>query len=785
MASGPEVNQGEERPLLDRLAALERRVESLERQQPLIRPGEVQTTVSQHRPALAGDQPCEPACPDGPAAQGAGGGGAPQVSRAAHPGAFGRLLHASVQPEHIGSEPPGAHSDRVDAHGVPELGERQEQSFAERDSSSLDLEQLVGGRWYAVLGALAVTVGVVLFVKLAYDHGWLRVAPVWRCLGGAGFGLALIVTAGWLRRRFGTWAAFGACSAGLGAVYVSTYLAYRLYMLLAAPETFVLLGIVAVAGLLISVRARLQAVGVVSVLGGYLAPFLLSRAPSVPMALPAYLLMLHLVGMSLVAWRGGAFSVLRQVVTWGTLALGLVWVFGEGASVVWGAQSFLAGVWLITHGELTWSSVRASEQPAPNTLRRAGVAMLASIATTGWWAGLGVFLADRTGTLPLWLLPLAACAATLMLGMFLSGSGLILDRGARSVREAVGQSLSALAGAMFALAIALGLQGPGEVIAWLVLGAAAAIIGWRMRAVAVRVYACVLLAIGTGRLVLYDGWTGMATGGFALGGAVFTVWTAMMTLSGIAWLTTVATRRSGRPPRNLVDTGLTVAALLPVFAGVLHANTDAQSIAWMWLALAALAVALRGTVRMPLDNAGQLVALLPCIAWVAAVAWAGFGNGRGTPYCASISLQGLAIGGVCVAMGLLAWARDVGGRRSLCLVAVTAGLVLLFAASSIGVAAVAIAATDDLTVRRAAMSLWWGVAASGALVFGFVRSRAAVRHAGLALLGAAAIKVVTFDLAEVSPSWRIASFLVLGLMMLGVAVAYARAQARLKKPRIF
>ena len=113
--------------------------------------------------------------------------------------------------------------------------------------------------------------------------------------------------------------------------------------------------------------------------------------------------------------------------------------------------------------------------------------------------------------------------------------------------------------------------------------------------------------------------------------------------------------------------------------------------------------------------------------------------------------------------------------------ALVAGSVVAFCASSMGVAAIAIDLTDDLLARRAAMSLWWGVLAVGLLIVGFKRSRKAVRHAGLALLSLAALKVVTFDLVEVSPAWRVASFLVLGLLMLGVAVGYGRMSARERK----
>ena len=59
-----------------------------------------------------------------------------------------------------------------------------------------------------------------------------------------------------------------------------------------------------------------------------------------------------------------------------------------------------------------------------------------------------------------------------------------------------------------------------------------------------------------------------------------------------------------------------------------------------------------------------------------------------------------------------------------------------------------------------------------ALVLGAPRLRVG---AGLGLLGVATVKAVVVDLADVPPIWRVASVLCLGLLMLGVAVVYAKA----------
>lgn len=106
--------------------------------------------------------------------------------------------------------------------------------------------------------------------------------------------------------------------------------------------------------------------------------------------------------------------------------------------------------------------------------------------------------------------------------------------------------------------------------------------------------------------------------------------------------------------------------------------------------------------------------------------------------------------------------------------------ILVFAATSLESARVArIAFPGDQTAQGAAVSIWWGVFAAVLLVLGFARRVPAVRHVGLGMLGVATAKAVIVDLNEVSPEWRVVSFLGLGLMMLAVAVAYARVSRRL------
>jgi Predicted membrane protein (DUF2339) len=77
--------------------------------------------------------------------------------------------------------------------------------------------------------------------------------------------------------------------------------------------------------------------------------------------------------------------------------------------------------------------------------------------------------------------------------------------------------------------------------------------------------------------------------------------------------------------------------------------------------------------------------------------------------------------------------------------------------------------------KQAGLSVLWTMYAAAALAWGFLRSRAPVRYGALALLGVTVLKVFYIDLSAVRTAYRMLSFLVLGLVLLGVSLLYQKA----------
>ncbi|MCZ6836923.1 MAG: DUF2339 domain-containing protein [Planctomycetota bacterium] len=81
---------------------------------------------------------------------------------------------------------------------------------------------------------------------------------------------------------------------------------------------------------------------------------------------------------------------------------------------------------------------------------------------------------------------------------------------------------------------------------------------------------------------------------------------------------------------------------------------------------------------------------------------------------------------------------------------------------------------DDITIRLASFSVYWGLYGVALVAYGFIRSLSIARYAGLALLAITASKVLFIDMAEAKNIWRVVSFGACGLLFIGTSIAYSK-----------
>jgi hypothetical protein len=77
------------------------------------------------------------------------------------------------------------------------------------------------------------------------------------------------------------------------------------------------------------------------------------------------------------------------------------------------------------------------------------------------------------------------------------------------------------------------------------------------------------------------------------------------------------------------------------------------------------------------------------------------------------------------------------------------------------------------------LTIVWSVYATGMLAVGFWRRWRALRFAALALFAVTALKLAFVDLARLDRLYRIVSFFVMGLLMIGASYLYHKAEKRL------
>jgi uncharacterized membrane protein len=460
-----------------------------------------------------------------------------------------------------------------------------------KPAPAINMERLIGGRWYAWIGALAVVIGVGLFVKLAYDQHWLVVPPSWRCAGGAAFGLLLITVGELVRRKINAAAAAGLLAAGVGSIYASVFAAYRLYDLLTPPTALILLAAAATLGILIGARARLVSVSIVSLIGGYLAPFLMDTPNGNPAVLPLFLLMLLAVGLVLSAQLRGLFTILRTLTWWATIIIGGSWVLQTGVHHFELAVMFLGLAWAAIHAELavlarTDRLIADPETPPQRRGRwKTWRPLTSSFSTTAWAVFLGVNVLDAA-KVPDWTVSGALMVATAALWMILAGNLQSLREPPRTDGERLGACLGIQSLGLLIATISLAMGGYGEVICWIALGVTSIVAGKWLRARAFDVYGLIVLTLCAGRLILIDSWSGsMTAGGEHMFGFVLTRWAALMAATGAAWVVmALVLRPSAGKWRAISNTMVGVGIGL---LGISLANFDSD--VWTFAAIATTA----------------------------------------------------------------------------------------------------------------------------------------------------------------------------------------------------
>ena len=184
--------------------------------------------------------------------------------------------------------------------------------------SQRELEMVFGGTWLTRIGAVAIVLGTVFFLKYAFDVGLIN--ETMRVIIGAVAGLGLIVGSERWRARGLNLFAQGLAGAGIPILYLTVYASYNFYQLLPQPVAFGLMCIVTAITVSVSLRHNSVVIATMGALGGVCTPYWLTTGEMNTVGLFGYLLVLF-IGMLWLNYRRPAWLSVSVAAHAG------VWVF--------------------------------------------------------------------------------------------------------------------------------------------------------------------------------------------------------------------------------------------------------------------------------------------------------------------------------------------------------------------------------------------------------------------------------------------------------------------------
>lgn len=183
------------------------------------------------------------------------------------------------------------------------------------------LETRVGLTWINRAGVLTSVCAVAFFFKLAVDNQWIGESG--RVALGVLAGFATLGLAEYMWRRGHRIYAQGITATGISILYLSFYAAFGFYALVGQGPAFLLMALTTAMAGALALRYNALAISVLSLIGGYLTPILLSTNQDRPWIFFGWVLLLD-VGALAVA-RARKWRPLEILAFAGTLILYLTW----------------------------------------------------------------------------------------------------------------------------------------------------------------------------------------------------------------------------------------------------------------------------------------------------------------------------------------------------------------------------------------------------------------------------------------------------------------------------
>jgi uncharacterized membrane protein len=649
------------------------------------------------------------------------------------------------------------------------------------------LEAMIGRNWTSWVGAIVVVLGVLFFLKYAWDQGWLAFSPAVRVGAAIAAGIAFELAGWWTGRRSMRVLAGTLTGAGVAIVMAAFFAGHTMFDEPVFPAKVALAGVCAAAavGIWRGLRMNVMSLAIVALLGAYLAPAILRSGRDESVMLMMYLGALGAVGWTLAYWKP-RWAGLRWFVWTCTLLWVGVWIVWFGMrgehrplgiiTVTYFLAGFMGEMFLTLHrafrirdpqdeGAVPVFAANLETSLATFSMLTTGAALGAYYALLrgATFAGGGLFHPDALTGIALGLAALHGMLAV------------------ATPARLFGRSSVLQAAALVTIAVPLALGQVAITLAWLVMAAAMAGLAWGRKNDTARVWAVVLLGLAVARLFTLDlldprlHRVMFALGSQEVTGWLIVAWAGVLVAHGMGWLFEAADS-VGDFTKDL-GKGVSIAGTVIFVVAAALAWHDV-GLTLLWIAGAAVLVGLAPLAkRLGYGEQGAGVLLLAGVKWFV---WDGLRPALGRwgqpvvtvwPVLNPTALAGLLL--IVLLVVGRRWVREEMRRAML----VAAGAVAFALANFETLRLVDYSSAsfaDFATAKVVALSVLWGVTGLAAVVVGFAKGLRELRYAALGLLGVTLVKILFVDLAQVRPVYRILSFLATGVLLLCVSFVYHR-----------
>ena len=181
----------------------------------------------------------------------------------------------------------------------PIITETPTESWAQKwFQNNPDLEKFVGENLVNKIGITVLVLGIAFFVKYAIDQNWIT--ETGRVVIGVGCGITLTGIAHYLRNSYRSFSSVMA-GGGIAVFYFTIAFAYHEYQLFSQTTAFIIMIIITAFAVMLALLYDKIELAVIAIIGGFIAPFLVSSGSGNYIVLFTYLLVLN-IGMLSIAY---------------------------------------------------------------------------------------------------------------------------------------------------------------------------------------------------------------------------------------------------------------------------------------------------------------------------------------------------------------------------------------------------------------------------------------------------------------------------------------------------